>query len=418
MFRRAFATLIAFSTAALAHDGLDLAPPLREPEAWNVLTLCHDNIQELVRGQQWSEIPIQASLSMQAASFLRDQLGTDEAATALRGKLQYLEECAVFLVRSTMKAKSADAIRGAANYAAALRDAEAGYTAQVVKAPVFSCPMCRGIRELDPMVPCLKCGMQLVPRVIPASSLYNTPGEPSIAITPTRAEPLRTGEASEIRLQFTRRKDGAPITPDDLLVVHTERMHLLIVDSSLRDYHHEHPRPTEIPGEYSFAFTPRASGSYRIFADVVPRLSNVQEYAVCDLPAATSGEALADRVGSIVSEVDGLRYELKWETGGLPVRAKQPVNASITVTTLDGQPFRQLEPIMGTFAHLVAFHEDRATVLHIHPVGVEPQKPEDRGGPRFNFRFYAPKAGFMKLYSQVQVGGRSVFAPFGLIVEP
>src|SRR5688572_27963810 len=96
----------------------------------------------------------------------------------------------MFLVRSTMKAKAADETRHAANYTAALREAEAGFAPAVVKAPIFSCPMCRGIREIDPKTTCVKCGMQLVPRVIPASSLYNTPGEPSIAFAATLSAPL------------------------------------------------------------------------------------------------------------------------------------------------------------------------------------------------------------------------------------
>lgn len=36
----------------------------------------------------------------------------------------------------------------------------------------------------------------------------------------------------------------------------------------------------------------------------------------------------------------------------------------------------------------------------------------------FPFRFYAPKPGYYRLYSQVQVGGTPRFAPFGLTVQP
>ena len=130
-------------------------------------------------------------------------------------------------------------------------------------------------------------------------------------------------------------------------------------------------------------------------------------------------EAIAERADTTASTVDGLRYDLAWQTGGAAMRAKTPVNATITITgAADGKPFTQLEPIMGTFAHLVAFHEDRQTVIHIHPSGAEPRTPEQRGGPVFAFRFFAPKAGYYRLYAQVQIGGVSRFAPFGLNVEP
>jgi hypothetical protein len=37
--------------------------------------------------------------------------------------------------------------------------------------------------------------------------------------------------------------NGKPVTLNDLQEAHTEKLHLLIVDESLTDYHHEHPAP-------------------------------------------------------------------------------------------------------------------------------------------------------------------------------
>jgi hypothetical protein len=42
----------------------------------------------------------------------------------------------------------------------------------------------------------------------------------------------------------------------------------------------------------------------------------------------------------------------------------------------------------------------------------------NRGGPVLTFQFYAPKPGFYRLFSQVQLGGTQKFAPFGIQVEP
>jgi hypothetical protein len=145
----------------------------------------------------------------------------------------------------------------------------------------------------------------------------------------------------------------------------------------------------------------------------------VQEYAVCDLPGeAAHGDPL-ERTGLATSStVEGLRFQIQWNTAGLALQSKQPVSASILVSTTDGRPFGQLEPLMGTYAHLVAFHEDRQTVLHIHPTGgADPQTPEERGGPRFGFRWWAPKAGFYRLYVQVRAGEKPVFAPFAVEVK-
>ena len=260
--------------------------------------------------------------------------------------------------------------------------------------------------------------MKLEERIIPASDAYNTPGEPSVVITPAVAAPLIVGRASDVKIRLTRKKDGVPITLDDLRVVHTEPIHLLIIDESLSDYHHEHPRPTEVPGEYLFHFTPRKPGAYRIFADVVPRLSRTQEYAVCDLPGAAPGEPFADRAVTTSGQAGDLRCGLHWAGDPAKLRAKEPVAVVAEITDAAGQPFNQLEPVMGAYAHIVGFYEDRQTVLHIHPEGFEPQQPTERGGPEFKFRFYAPKPGFIRLYVQVQVAGGQRFAPFGVVVSP
>ena len=96
--------------------------------------------------------------------------------------------------------------------------------------------------------------------------------------------PLEVGQEACVRVRLPG-NDGTPVKRSDLIVVHTQPIHLLIVDRSLGDYHHEHPTPTETPGEYAFHFTPRRPGPYRIWADVVRGDTGVQEYVVADVPA-------------------------------------------------------------------------------------------------------------------------------------
>jgi hypothetical protein len=409
----AFAFAIALASPAAAHDGLDLAPPNSDPDAWNILQLCTANIEQLIGGEQWKEIPIQMALIGQSARYFKERT---EGPLAENWAL--LEQTGIVLIRAALQKNGPEVRSLFTRYRHTLGEIDAAVDPKLRASMVYSCPMCRGIRELDPKVECFKCGMDLVPRVIPASSVYNIPGEPSIAMVPSIEAPLQPNRPSAVRVQLTRRKDGAPVLPEDLLVVHEERIHLLIVDESLADYHHEHPVPSSEPGVYEFSFTPRREGPYRIFADIVPRGSNMQEFIIADLPAAAAkGDAVVKLGSPTSSTAAGLRFSIVWHTGGLPMRARQPINAAIIVADSNGQPFTQLEPVMGAYSHLVAFHEGRKTVLHVHPIGAEPQKPEDRGGPRFAFRFWAPEPGFYKLYVQVQVGGKQVFAPFALHVE-
>ena len=402
---------LLLASRALAHDGLDIPLPITIPEAWNVLTLCHANVGKLVAQKQWKEIPIQMFLSAQAVQFLQQQPVADDLAAKL--KQLALSADAVLQAGSTLDGPQVE--NTAAAYDAALKDVATGYDEKIVRAPIYSCPMCKGIREVEATARCFKCGMKLEPRIIPATG---TPGEPSIVLTPVLAQPLAAGQPSEVRIRFAWKRDGAPVTHDDLLVVHTERIHLLIIDESLDDYHHEHPRPTDVPGEFAFTFTPRRPGSYRVFADITPSVSQSQEYPMCDLPGSAPGGRIVNRIDTIESTTDGLNYQLRWLTGGVPVKTRRPVTALVNISDADGKPFARLEPIMGIYAHIVGFYEDRRTVVHIHPMDAEPQRATDRGGPSFMFRFYAPRSGFIRLYSQVQVGGISRFAPFGLNVGP
>lgn len=409
-----FLLSFALVFSAPAHDGLDIEAPVSEPEAWNTVQLCSANIETLIGQEQWGELPVQLAIVAQAARYLRerstglanakwvefDNLGFQFTRAAL---LKQGQEVKVLWTRMrTLK-----------------EEVEKGTDPAVARAAVFACPVCRGIREFKPEAECIKCGMKVVPRMIPASSLYNTPGEPSVVMTPTLEAPLAPLRQSKVRIKFTRKKDGAPLVPEDLQVVHTERIHLLIVDESLGDYHRIHPAPAGEPGVYEFSMTPRRQGPYRVFADILPVASNVQEYATCDLPATKPKGDATFRAGLPTSGMaEGMRFQIQWNTAGQAIPAKQPVNGLITVLGRDRQPFKQLEPLLGTYAHLVAFHEDRQTVLHLHPTGgVEPKKPEDRGGPRFTFRFWAPKPGFYRLYVQVKAEGRELFAPFAVNVE-
>jgi hypothetical protein len=184
----------------------------------------------------------------------------------------------------------------------------------------------------------------------------------------------------------------------------------------LTDYHHEHPVPTRNPGEYSFSFTPSKPGSYRVWADVRPYPLGLQEYAMTDIRAATTGEPLTNRTVIFKATVDGLNYELI--LAQKTIQVGRPALARLRITTADGKGFTQLEPLMATFAHLVGFNQDYKTVMHIHPKGAPVLDPAARGGPELEFQIYALQPGFVRLFAQVQIEGRSRFAPFGLQIAP
>jgi hypothetical protein len=263
---------------------------------------------------------------------------------------------------------------------------------------------------------CGKCSMELDQRVrlLPSEALQRA-FEQAITMSARTDGPLRVGQPARVDVSLAR-TNGQPIEPTDLIEAHTQKIHLLIIDGSLEDYHHEHPTPTDKPGVYSFSFTPRKPGPYRVWADLRPAPIGVQEYVVTDIAAETQPGTLTNKSLNSTATVDGLKYELVLSSS--KIRTGYPVEGKLRISNPDGSGFKKLEPIMATFAHLVGFNEDYKTVLHLHPKGAPITDANARGGPELEFQFYALQPGFVRLFAQVQIGGQSKFAPFGVVVTP
>lgn len=227
------------------------------------------------------------------------------------------------------------------------------------------------------------------------------------------AASLKAGKTTQVTVRLNAVADGKPLTLDDLKEAHTKKLHLLIVDPSLTDYHHIHPVAGKNPGEYVFDFTPLKNDSYRVWADVIPVATGKQEYVQADMGTPAKEKASIDKATSMTAIVDGYTFTLALD--GEP-RAGAPVMGSVTVSK-DGQAFNGLEPVMGAFAHVVGFTEDYNSVLHVHPMGKEPTSDTERGGPKLEFHIEPEKAGFVKLFAQVRIDGKDIFAPFGITVK-
>ncbi len=289
-----------------------------------------------------------------------------------------------------------------------------------MEAAKYACPMHPEVTDAKASK-CSKCGMALKP--VMTSSMEHGKGdhkhasatEATIKVSVTTKSPLQPGEKTEAILRLSK-KDGSPVLLSDLKEAHTKKIHLLINESSLTDYHHEHTEPTGTPGEYAFSFTPLKPGPYRVWADLVPVATDTQEYSIADIAAPMKGEPITEREVKTVDMVEGLKYEVVFNKTKLIVG--EATMGKLKITRSDGKVFDQLEPIMATYAHLVAFGEDYKSIVHIHPMGAEPTKDTDRGTGNLEFHIQPEKPGLMRLYAQVQIGGVSKFARFTLQVLP
>ena len=391
--------------------------PRTAPEAWNILRLVTANTERLLREDRLAEIPDQIALCNPALRTLPDFAATPALQSVVKAGVVRTGITINSLAQGCLAGDRPFVSQSLVTLQADLRVLQASFDPNVVQADIFVCPMHPEFASTDPHAHCEKCGMALVPRRIPYRSAFTTPGLPTLHFTAT-AEPLQAGRAVHGTIQLAH-ANGSPVLLNELMVVHTQPIHLLIVDASLQDYHHEHPTPTTVPGEYAFSFTPAKSCRYRVFADLVPMDTGAQEYPFVDLVGTSDVVEKSDRTSTASASAGGLNFHLDWQMGSTaPLRANQAQILRITVTAPDGKPMTRLEPVMAAFAHLVGFYDDGHTVVHLHPEGGEALNSGDRGGPALNFRFYPLLSGYLRLYCQVQVNGQAVYAAFNTTIAP
>ena len=260
-----------------------------------------------------------------------------------------------------------------------------------------------------------------------------TEGTHTIALQIIPLEPFAAGRPMHAIARLTHVKDGSPVLPEELAVVHTQKIHLLIIDETLTDFQHVHPdlAPVTVrdcpkwhscrPGEYPFIWTPVKEGHYRAWADMTPLATRRQEYAMAEVPSPAPGHKQALSVHEMVQNTGGYRFTLSFDTS---LTAGTAALGHLHVTGADGGPLCPdsaahprclvLEPVLGAFAHAAGFNEDFRTVLHAHPMGEEPKDDSARGEPDLYFHLAPPKPGFYNLFIQVKIRGKTLFVPFSL----
>lgn len=395
-----------------------LMEPKNAPEAWNVIRLATANVERLFEEDRITELPVQLSFVAPAVRTLIRSATTPEAIAAVELQGQRAIGWLSVIARAAQEMNAPSAKANYAKLRFLLDDMARHFDPKEVKADIYFCPMHADFIAQNPKTPCGKCAMTLLVRRIPYSFVYAKPGEPSIRLLATPGGPVEAGKKLDVTIRLEH-SDKSPVVHDELMVMHTEPIHLLIEESGLTDYHHEHPKPTQTPGEYAFSFTPRKSAPYRIWADIVPVATGVQELPFTDLPSEGKPDPIENTAARMEAQVDGYLFKLDFGGGNdTPLKARTARGMTVTITHSTGRPMTALQPVMNAFAHLVGFYGDRQTIVHIHPTGGDVLSSEARGGPALNFVFYPPKPGFIRLYCQVNIGGKMRFAPFNVNVEP
>ena len=263
------------------------------------------------------------------------------------------------------------------------------------------------------------CGAGLIPSVLALffggrnKDKKHSMSNMDIRVETSLAHPACAGIPCPVELRLTH-ADGTPVNTAEIATTHTQKLHFLVVDDSLQDYHHLHPQPTAQAGVFSCSFTPRTNHSYSGWLDFATQ----QGQQPHQLPVTLSHSAFKTNPSAIFQNkkfaLEGLHFE--WEAPTLQQGRDTTVN--LHITDANGQSVCDLEPVMGAYAHLVGFSGDGKGMIHCHPMGEEPSHPDARGQSPLSFHIQPDTAGLTQFHLQIRHQGRDIFVPFGQRIYP
>jgi hypothetical protein len=229
--------------------------------------------------------------------------------------------------------------------------------------------------------------------------------------------PARGGQSVAAVLTL-RTNTGKPIGPRDLLPTGARKMNLLLIDPSLADFQAPALEPGAKAGEWTFVFTPRRGGLYRIFADFTPAATAKEMYASVDLPVGDAGplpeSTAVAPAGPTPTENGGLRLTLQPTVES--VRAREPLELNFTLARLD-HGLLALQPIDGFPARLVAFDSERTGFVNLRPERTE-ARPAGEKEVRLTFKVTISDPGKYLIWTRISEGRTEVATPFFLAVVP
>ncbi|WP_330460327.1 hypothetical protein OIB37_27730 [Streptomyces sp. NBC_00820] len=193
--------------------------------------------------------------------------------------------------------------------------------------------------------------------------------------------------------------DGKPVT--GFALDQTERMHFYAVRSDLTGFQHLHP-VMAADGTWTAEPASLAPGSWRVFASFTPdagagKGKDLVLSRGLTVPGRTAKPAPLPAPATS-ARADGYTVTVK---GELTAGTARPLTVSVS---RGGKPVTDLQPYLGTYAHLTAFHEGDLAFAHLHPAAAE--VTGDRGGPDLSFHAELPTSGDWRLFLQFRTGGK------------
>jgi hypothetical protein len=203
------------------------------------------------------------------------------------------------------------------------------------------------------------------------------------------------GQASLYRFRIVQ-GGGTPLT--SYQTSQTRLLHFYLVRDDLTGFEHLHPALAP-DGTWTVAIRPADAGSYRVFTQFTGAPAGKAISLVLSRPLTVTGPASPPAplpAPAATTQAGGYTLAIT----GSP-RAGIPAPLTVTVSR-NGKPVTDLQPYLGTYAHLTAFHQGDLAFAHLHPSGTV---NGDHGGPALHFDAVLPEPGSYRLFLQFQASG-------------
>lgn len=212
-------------------------------------------------------------------------------------------------------------------------------------------------------------------------------------------------------------KSGDVFSNDSLIFNNKRKIHLLIIDPTLKDHHHIHPEPAATPFAFNFTFTPKFSNSYRIWADITPVTTGKQELISGWIGDKES--SFIERRVSNKASMNGYNFVLSFDKN--PKNGQTSI-ANVYITDYDNKPVQwSAEPYKqystAEIANIIGFYDDNVHAIKASQI-LDPQYLIiNSDGPDVKFKIEPKQSGFIKMFMQITLGGKEMFVPFAFYVE-
>ena len=269
----------------------------------------------------------------------------------------------------------------------------------------FVCPMHPEI-SAQAAGTCRMCGMNLVPNrpPRPAGELHDAG---YAMASPVGSRTLAAGQS--VPLTFLL-EDAQGYRVRDFAVVHTRKLHLIVVSKDLGFFDHIHPK-LQSNGAFTLHYAFPAPGEYALFADLTPMGDRNQVFR---LPVTVTGTPPAPQPLVVTPAQARLFGDVRVS---LTVSPAPLVSKDETYLTFhlaeNGTPLTDLEPFLGAGGHCVIISEDTQAYLHSHPA----ETNAVRYGPNITFHTVFPHPGKYKVWGQFQRQGKPLTADFVVAVN-